>query len=139
MSCCLAPSLNDCQKIIQLQNELSSARCEANYYKSLHQKSVRIREQLQFEHDQEKLKLKEKNREEIVQFENTIKNLQAKLNLRERQLFGKKGEKRAGKKDSEKERKPKTTRGGQLGSQSSSKGAGGFYGFLDPLLLRFSP
>ncbi len=76
----------------QLQKELVNAHWEANLYKSHQERNVTIRERVQYEHDAAILKLQREHKEEVGNLSKKIKELEAKVKLRERQLFGKKGE-----------------------------------------------
>jgi hypothetical protein len=105
---------------LTLQKELFQARYDANYYKSLHCRNVKIRERIQYEHDAEIRRLKQKHQIETDEFQKIIEKLQAKLKLRERQLFGKKSEQHANSESSEKE-KPNRNRGQQKGHKAPPK------------------
>ena len=121
MSCCRIEILPNESKIDQLQNDLFRARYDANYYKDLHRRNVVARERIQYDHDAEIRKLKQRHKEEVNCLEETIRKLQAKLRLRERQLFGKKSEQGAN--DSKSLNKDKSTlnRGQQHGKKSPPK------------------
>jgi len=121
MSCCQIEILPNESEIVQLRKELFQARYDANYYKELHHRNVAMRERVQYQHDAEIRKLKQKHQEEVEQLENTIKVLKAKVKLRERQLFGKKSEQGAGNSESLDRNKSKRNRGQQRGNKSPPK------------------
>jgi len=108
-------------EIDQLKKEFFKARYEAAYYKDLHYRNVAMRERSQYEHDAEIRNLKKKHQEEVEQLENTIKQLDAKVKLRERQLFGKKSEKGSCKNESGKKDKSERCRGQQKDNKSPAK------------------
>src|SRR5690242_13880400 len=111
MSCRRIEILHNPSEIDQLRKDLFQARYEASYYKDLHRRNVAARERVQYEHDAEIWKLKQKHQEEVDRLEETIRHLQAKVKLRERQLFGKKNEQGAN--NGESLNKGKRTRGQQ--------------------------
>ena len=121
MSCSQIEILPNDPEIIQLRKELFQARYDANYYKELHQRNVAARERVQYEHDAEILKLKQKHREEVEQLQEAIIKLIAKIKLRERQLFGKKSEQGSGKSESSSKSKSKRSRGQQKENKAPSK------------------
>jgi len=120
MNCNKIEILPNESELFQLRKELFQARYDANYYKSLHERTIIARERVQYNHDEEIRKLKRDHREEVEQLKNKIKHLEAKVKLRERQLFGKKAEKGAGNSESAKE-KSKHKRGQQCGEKSPVK------------------
>lgn len=129
MSCCqtqILPHTSDIDQlhstIDQLRKELSQARGDAHYYQSLHHRNVEIRERMQCKHDAQVNKLKKKLTEQAQQFQATIAQLQAKLKLRERQLFGKKSEQHSNHhKEAQDKKPPQRSRGQQKGKKSPSK------------------
>jgi transposase len=121
MSCSQIEILPNESEKDQLRKDLVQARWEANLYKSHHLHNVEIRERTRYQHDAEILKLKQKHKEEIEQLETTIKALQAKVKLRERQLFGKKSEQGAGNSESLDRNKSKRNRGQQRENKSPPK------------------
>src|SRR5665213_267404 len=121
MSCCQIEILPNESEIVQLRKELFQACYDANYYKELHRRNVAMRERVQYQHDAEIRKLKQKHQKEVKQLENTIEVLKAKVKLRERQLFGKKSEQGAGNSESLDKNKSKRNRGQQRGNKSPPK------------------
>jgi len=121
MSCNPIEILPNDPEIVQLRKNLVQARWEANLYKNYHHRNVAIRERVQYEHDAEVRKLKQKHKAEVEQLEETIKKLQAKVKLRERQLFGKKSEQGAASSESLNKNKSKLNRGQQHGKKSPPK------------------
>jgi len=120
MSCNQIEILPNESEIIQLRKELFQARYDANYYKNLHERNIVARERVQYEHDEELRNLKWNHQDEVEQLENKIKHLEAKVKLRERQLFGKKAEKGTSNSESSKG-KSKRKRGQQCGKKSPAK------------------
>lgn len=120
MSCSQIEILPNGSEIIQLRKDLFSARYEASFYKSHYQNGIAIRERMRYEHDAAIRKLTQLHKEETDQLRKTIAILEAKVKLRERQLFGKKAEKGAGGNESTK-KKSKRKRGQQNGEKSPSK------------------
>lgn len=120
MSCCPEILPNEAV-IIQLRKELFQARYDASFYKSHYQNGIVIRERMKYEHEDEIRKLKKKHTEQFNQFEKKIKELEANLKLRERQLFGKKSEQSSGRNESNKKDKSKRKRGQQQENKSPAK------------------
>lgn len=120
MSCSQTEILPNESEIVQLRKELTQARWEANLYKSHHLRNIKIRERIQHEHEAETRKLNQLHKKEIDQLQKTISTLEAKVKLRERQLFGKKAEKGAGNSESL-NKKSKRNRGQQRGKKSPPK------------------
>ena len=120
MSCCQNEIISNVPEIDQLRNELVQARWEANPYKDFHRRNTKIRERLQYEHESEVRKLKKRYGTEIDALQQIIAKLQAKLKLRERQLFGKKSEQQAKNEALEKE-KSKRNPGQQRGQKAPPK------------------
>jgi transposase len=120
MSCSQIEILPNESEIIQLRKDLFSARYDANFYKSHYQNGIAIRERMRYEHDAAIRKLTQLHKEETDQLRNIIATLEAKVKLRERQLFGKKAEKGAGGNESSK-KKSKRKRGQQCGEKSPPK------------------
>lgn len=121
MSCNPIEILPNDSEIVQLQKDLFQARYDANYYKDLHRRNVAARERVQYNHDVEIRRLKQKHTVETAQLEKTIKKLEAKVKLRERQLFGKKSEKGTSNSESFNKNKSKLLRGQQRGKNSPPK------------------
>lgn len=121
MSCNPIEILPNDPEIVQLRKDLFQARYEASFYKSHYQNGIAIRERMRYEHDVVIRNLKQKHKDEIERLENQIKHLQAKVKLRERQLFGKKSEQGAANNESLKKNKPKLNRGQQAGKKTPSK------------------
>ena len=121
MSCNQIEILPNDPEIVQLRKELFQARYDANYYKNLHERNVAIRERMQYEFDAKIRNLKKKHDEEVNRLKETVNHLEAKVNLRERQLFGKKSEKGSGKSESQGKKQSKRKRGQQEGNPSPPK------------------
>jgi transposase len=121
MSCRRIEILHNPSEIDQLRKDLFEARYEANYYKDLHRRNVAARERVQCEHDAEIWKLKQKHQEEVDRLEGTIRHLQAKVKLRERQLFGKKSEQSSNREESLNKGKSTRNRGQQREHKSPPK------------------
>src|SRR3972149_3319492 len=121
MSCSQIEILSNEEEILQLRKELVHARWEANLYKSHYLRNVSIRERIQQEHEAALEQLKQKHQAEIDQLEKTIKKLEAKVKLRERQLFGKKSEQGSDGSESADKEKPTRGRGQQCGKPSPAK------------------
>ena len=121
MSCCQKEILSNESEIIQLRKDLFQARYDANYYKDLHRRNIAMRERVQYNHDAEIRKLRQKHKSEVDHLEETIKKLQAKIKLRERQLFGKKSERGSVNSEALNKNKSKLKRGQQNGGKSPPK------------------
>lgn len=121
MSCSEILIVPNESEIDQLRKDLINARCEANLYKSYHLRNISIRERIQYEYDVEIQKLKQKHKEEVSQLQEKIKKLEAKVKLRERQLFGKKSERGSANSESLNKKKSKLNRGQQRGRASPPK------------------
>jgi len=121
MSCSKIEILPNEAEIVQLQKELFEARYDASFYRSHYENGIVIRERMQYKHDAALLILKKKHKEDVAGLEEKIKNLEAKVKLRERQLFGKKTEKGPSKSESDKKNKPQRKRGQQEGKKSPAK------------------
>ncbi len=65
MSCNPIEILPNDAEIVQLQKDLFQARYDANYYKYLHRRNVAARERVQYNHDVEIRRLKQKHTVEI--------------------------------------------------------------------------
>ena len=120
MSCCQTNILPNESEIDQLRKELFQASYDANYYKTLHRRNMKMRERVQYEHDAEIRKLQKNHQIEIDELQKTIAKLQAKLKLRERQLFGKKSEQQANS-ESLGKKKSDRNRGQQRGQKAPPK------------------
>lgn len=120
MSCCPEILPNE-SEIIQLRKELFQARYDASFYKSHYQNGIVIRERMQYQHDEEVRNLKKKHSEEVDRLKETVKKLEAKVKLRERQLFGTKSEQGSGNSESKGKDKSKRSRGQQEGNKSPPK------------------
>jgi transposase len=105
-------------EIVQLRKKLFLAHCDVNYYKDLHQRNVAARERVQYEHEIALCKLNKLHAKEVAQLHKTITALEAKVKLRERQLFGKKSEQGAGNRESINKSKPQRKRGQQRENKS---------------------
>lgn len=121
MSCNQIEILPNEPGIVQLRKELFQARYDVNYYKDLHHRNVAIRERMQYEHDAEIRNLKKKHAEEVDRLIETVNQLEAKVKLRERQLFGKKSEQGSCKSECLGKNKVKRSRGQQEGNPSPPK------------------
>jgi transposase len=121
MSCRQIEILPNESEIIQLRKDLFQARYDANFYKYHYQNGIAIRERMQHEHAVEVLKLRQKHRAEVEQLEETVRKQQAKIKLRERQLFGKKSEQSSTNNESLGKNKSKLKRGQQRGKKSPPK------------------
>jgi transposase len=121
MSCSQIEILPNNPEIVQLRKELFQARYDANFYKSHYQNGIVIRERMQYEHDTEIRNLKKKYNEEVDRLKEMVNKLEAKVKLRERQLFGKKSEQGPGKSESLSKNKSKLNRGQQQGNASPPK------------------
>lgn len=113
MSCSPIEILPYETEIVQLRKELFLAHCNVTYYKSLHQRNVAARERVQYEHEITIRKLNAQHAQEVHQLHKTIAALEAKVKLRERQLFGKKSEQGAGSSESINKSKSQRKRGQQ--------------------------
>lgn len=119
MTCCTLPEiLPFTAQIEQLKEELLHARCKANYYENLHQRNVEIRERLEVERREELFRLKQEHEAKEKQLLQQINDLQAKLKLRERQLYGAKSEKQKSKKEASNKPGTRRKRGQQSGTTS---------------------
>ena len=105
----------------QLKQQLSHAHWEVAYYKALHERNVAIRERILREKEAAILLLKQQYEEEKKGLLYRIEELQVKLKLRERQLFGDKSEKGTSKTESQKVSHQKKRRGQQRGKKSPKK------------------
>jgi hypothetical protein len=121
MSCCLVEILPPESEIIQLRKDFFQARYDANFYKSHYQNGIVIRERMRYEHDAEIRKLRQKYQAKIDELEKLAKDLQAKVKLRERQLFGKKSERGAAGSESVNKNRSTLLRGQQRGKKSPPK------------------
>lgn len=122
MNCSQVHILHNEPEIDQLRKDLFQAYYDANFYKSHYQNGLTIRERMRYEHAAKIQDLKKKHKEEVLQFENSIKKLEAKVKLRERQLFGRKSEQgSAGSESSKKDNSSKRGRGQQRGGKSPRK------------------
>jgi len=75
MSCNLIQILPDESEIVQIRKELFLARCDVSYYKNLHQRTVSIRERLQYEHETAIRQLNKSHKQEVDQLKKTLERL----------------------------------------------------------------
>lgn len=109
------------QENVRLEKDLFLARYDASTYKSRFDKSVLMREKLKYDHEKAIRELEKKHLAEVIQLQKTIEQLEAKVKLRERQLFGGKSERQGCKSEKGSSSSSGNKRGQQKGNPSPDK------------------
>ena len=109
-------------QISSQKKDLVQNYSDACYWKALHKRSIEKQTRLKEEYDAKIAEFKKQSKEQSKEQEARIKKLEAKVRLREKQLFGKKSEKRKNSEKNTKDSKDKPKR--KRGQKKGSKGHG---------------